>query len=406
MRSPMKNQLSRTEFVALMAMLFATIAFSIDAMLPALPEIGKELSPDNLNRAQLILTSFVVGMGIGTFVTGPLSDTFGRKPIIILGAAMYILGALLAWKAPTLELVLVARVIQGLGAAGPRIVGIAIIRDLYEGREMARLMSFVMLVFSIIPALAPSLGAVIINYTGWRGIFPAFILFSLLGVIWLGLRQPETLPVAQRRPFKIAPMLAAIREMFANHMVLISIAVQTFIFASLFAMLSSVQQIFDVTFGRGESFPLWFMGIALVAATASIVNAALVVRIGMRKMVTYALAAQVLISGSVIILELIAPNDTLRFAVFVVWQTSMFFMMGLTLGNLNAMAMEPLGHIAGMVASMMAGIATVAAMVFAVPIGLAFDGTVLPLAYGIVTMVILGLGLMVWLARIEKRELV
>lgn len=400
----MKHQMSRTEFVALMAMLFATIAFSIDAMLPALPEIGRELSPDNLNKAQLILTSFVAGMGIGTFVTGPLSDTFGRKPVILLGVAMYILGALLAWKAASLEMVLVARVIQGLGAAGPRIVGIAIIRDLYEGRDMARLMSFVMLVFSIIPALAPSLGAVIIAYTGWRGIFPAFILFSLIGAIWLALRQAETLPVAQRRPFKVAPMLAAMREMFANKMVLVSIAVQTFIFAALFAMLSSVQQIFDITFGRGESFPIWFMGIALVAATASIVNAALVVRIGMRKMVTVALAVQVVISALVIVLELMGLGDTLRFAAFVFWQTSMFFMMGLTLGNLNAMAMEPLGHIAGMVASMMAGIATVSAMVFAVPIGLAFDGTVLPLALGIVTLVVLALGLMIWLARIEGRE--
>lgn len=400
----MKSQMSRTEFVALMAMLFATIAFSIDAMLPGLPQIGEELSPGDLNLAQLILTSFLAGMGIGTFVTGPLSDAFGRKPVIMLGSALYIFGAALAWKAPSLELMLFARFLQGVGAAGPRIVGMAIIRDLYEGRDMARIMSFVMLVFSIVPALAPILGAVIIDHSGWRAIFPAFIVFSLFGVVWLAIRQPETLPKAERQPFQLEPMKRAVREMFANKMVRISIAVQTLIFGSLFAMLSSVQQIFDTTFGRADSFPAWYMGVALLASTASVVNASLVMRIGMRKMVTIALAAQLMISGSVILLETYAEAEIVRFGVFVFWQTSMFFMMGLTLGNLNAMAMEPLGHIAGLVASMMAGIATVAAMVFAVPIGLAFDGTPLPLAFGIVSMIFPALLLMIWLARIEGRE--
>ena len=145
------SPMSRVEFVALIAMLFATIAFSIDAMLPALPEIGREMTPDNINRAQLILTSFVLGLGVGTFFTGPLSDSFGRKPVILAGSAVYILGAALAWAAPSLELVVAARVLQGLGAAGPRVVAIAIVRDLYAGRGMARIMSFAMMVFTLVP---------------------------------------------------------------------------------------------------------------------------------------------------------------------------------------------------------------------------------------------------------------
>jgi len=401
----MKKPMSRTEFVVLMAMMIATVAFSIDAMLPALPQIGAELSPGNLNRAQLVLTSFVVGMGFGTFFTGPLSDTFGRKPVVVAGVALYIAAALLAYLAPTLELMLLARALQGLGAAGPRIVVMAIVRDQFEGREMARLMSFVMIVFALVPALAPALGAVVINAAGWRSVFLIFILFTFVNTIWLMIRQPETLPREDRRPFRIEPMLMALKEIFSNPMVCLSIAVMTLNFAALFAMLSSVQQVFDITFGRGDSFPLWFGGVAVVAASASVINAVLVVRIGMRRMITTAMMAQLLICTLVIVLEVIGLPELMRFGLFVFWQTSIFFMVGLTLGNLNAMAMEPLGHIAGLAASMMSGISTVMAMMFAVPIGLAFDGTPLPLAVGTFALISMGLVLMGWLRRIEARQL-
>jgi MFS transporter, DHA1 family, multidrug resistance protein len=153
-----KPQLGQTEFIALIAMLFATIAFSIDSMLPALPQIAQELTPANINAAQLIVTSFVLGMGVGTFFAGPLSDAFGRKPVIIGGAVIYALGAAAAWAAPTLETLLIARVVQGLGVAGPRIVSIAMVRDLHSGREMARVVSFAMMVFMLVPAIAPAVG--------------------------------------------------------------------------------------------------------------------------------------------------------------------------------------------------------------------------------------------------------
>lgn len=195
-------KIGRVEFVALMAMLVATVAFSIDAMLPALPRIGEELTPGETNRAQLVVTSFVLGLGVGTFFTGPLSDTYGRKPMILVGAAVYIFGALVAVVSPSLELLLAARVLQGLGAAAARIVAIAIIRDLYAGREMARLVSFVMMIFTLAPAVAPLAGAGIIALTGWRGIFGSFVLFSLATSIWMSLRLAEPLPPARRRPFR------------------------------------------------------------------------------------------------------------------------------------------------------------------------------------------------------------
>ena len=390
-----KPPLSRAEFVALMAMLFSTIAFSIDAMLPALPQIAADLSPDAPNRAQLVLTSFVLGMGLGTFFTGPLSDAFGRKPVLLAGTALYMLAALLGALAQSLPLLLAARLLQGIGAAGPRVVSLAIIRDLYAGRGMARLMSFVMLIFTLVPVLAPTIGAVIIHFAGWRGVFFAFVIFALLSGLWFALRQPETLPPERRRPLEWAPLLEALKEVLAHPTVRIAIMIQALVFGSLFGMLSSSQPIFDITFGEGENFPYWFGAIAITTASANILNARLVMRLGMRRMVHAALLMQLLASGlMILLLATNALSGHAALAAYVLWQTSVFFMVGLTLGNLNAIAMEPLGHVAGMAASVIGAVSTVAAVLIAAPLGLAFDGTPLPLAIGIFLCVALALMLM------------
>lgn len=399
----MQNRMSRPEFIALIAMMFATIAFSIDAMLPALPEIGAELSADDVNRAQLILTSFVLGMGLGTFVTGPLSDTFGRKTVIAAGAALYIAAAAVAWAASSLELVLAARVLQGIGAAGPRVVSVAIMRDLFSGREMARMMSIAMMIFTIVPAIAPLLGAGIIAISGWRGIFVAFILFSLVSVLWMGLRLPESLAVENRRPFRVPLLLGAVAEMFAHPTVRLSILVQVLCMGVLFTMLTMVQPVYDVVFDRADSFPFWFGAVALVSGSASLLNAAIVVRVGMRRIVTWTLGIQIILSALVLIADGSALASDVMFAVFVTWQCTVFFMAGTTLGNLNAMAMEPMGHIAGMAASVIGAIATVAAAAIAAPVGLLFDGTLWPLAGGIMAMSSMGFLLMLQMGRVEAR---
>ncbi|GGE15181.1 MFS transporter, DHA1 family, bicyclomycin/chloramphenicol resistance protein [Gemmobacter megaterium] len=375
------------EFIALMAMLFATIAFSIDAMLPALPEIAAELSPDAPNKAQLILTSFVLGMGIGTFITGPLSDSFGRRRMILAGSALYCVGAAIAWAAPTLEGVLIGRLVQGLGAAGPRIVAVAMVRDLYAGRQMARIMSFAMMIFTLVPAVAPLIGTWIIALGGWRGIFPAFILFSALSVLWLVIRQPETLPPAARSPLRAAPLIAAAREVMGHRVVQVSIAMQAMLFAALFGTLSQIQFLFDQTFGHGDTFPYWFAGIALASGSASLMNAQLVMRLGMRRMVRVALLAQVVVSGGVAAVTLggLLPGAA-GFPLFLLWVCGVFFMTGFTLGNINAIAMEPLGRVAGMAASLISALATVAGVALAVPLGLAFDGTIGPLALGVAAL--------------------
>ena len=403
MSKSVSNPMSKGEFIALIAMMFATIAFSIDAMLPALPEIGATLSPDNINRAQLIITSFVLGMGIGTFFTGPISDAFGRKPVIFGGVILYIISAAAAWAAQSLELALLARVTMGLGAAGPRVVAMAVVRDLYSGREMARVVSIAMMIFTLVPAVAPMLGSVIIAFSSWRGIFAAFAAFALIIALWMGVRLAETLERQDRRPVRPALMAAALKEMVTHPTVRLSIIAQCLCLGMLFTMITLVQPAYDVVFDRAESFPYWFFGVALVAGTGSLLNAVLVVRLGMRRMVTWALASQIGLASAMLVLESMPLDNSVAFGLFVAWQTSVFFMAGVTLGNLNAMGMEPMGHIAGMAASVMGAISTVVAAAIAAPVGLLFDGSLLPLTAGILIMAFLGFLVMLHMARVEAR---
>ncbi|MCY4302407.1 MAG: multidrug effflux MFS transporter [Aestuariivita sp.] len=383
-------------------MMFATIAFSIDAMLPAFPNIGAELSPQSPNRAQLILTSFILGMGLGTFVTGPLSDAFGRKPVIIIGAICYIGSSAAAYFSTSLDAILFFRMLQGISAAAPRVVSLAIVRDLYSGREMAQVISLAMMVFTVFPAFAPLIGVGLIAISGWRSIFLAFIVFAMVSTIWMWIRQPETLRLADRRPFEIRLLLHAVREMFAHPTVRLSIFVQSICLGILFSMLASVQPIYDITFDKAESFPYWFGAVAIIAGSGSLINAAIVINIGMRRIVTWSLLCQIILSAIVILVSISeSGQNSAHFPLFLFWQIYVFFMAGTTMGNLNSIAMEPMGHIAGMAASIISGIGTVIAALIAVPVGLLFDGSTLPLSVGICLLSIAGFSLMICMARIE-----
>jgi len=372
-------RLGQFEFTAMLAMLFATIAFSIDAMLPAFPAIATELTPDAPNRAQLILSAFILGMGVGTLFAGPLSDAFGRKPVIGGGLLLYVAGSALARIAPSLELLLLARALQGLGAAGPRIAGVALSRDLYEGRDMARVMSFVMMVFMVVPALAPMIGTFVIAFAGWRAIFLAFIAFGLFALTWVWVRQAETLAPPARRPLSATLILSGLREVLANRDVRLYTAVMTLGFGQMMGLLSSIQQIFDVTYERAAQFPYWFALIAAFSATASFVNGKLVMRVGMRRLAAWAYLIQMVLSlGMAALFALNLLEGDAAFAAFFFWANSVFFIAGFTFGNLNALAMQKMGHIAGMATSVISAISTVLAVVIAGPVGLAFDGTPLP----------------------------
>lgn len=377
-------RLPQREFVALIAVMFATVALSIDAMLPALPQIARTLTPEDPNRAQLVITAFVFGMGLGTLFTGPLSDSHGRKIVVQAGLVLYALGAILCYFAQSLEVLLLARVLQGVGVAAPRTVSLAIVRDLYAGRDMARIVSFAMMIFTVVPAVAPLMGQTIIWAADWQSIFLAYLVFAALCALWFGLRQPETLPSASRRPLSVGNLISATRELFAHSSVTVSILVQTLTLGMLFATLSSMQGIFAQQFGRTDSFPVWFAVIALVSMAGSLINARVVMRLGMRRVTLRTYKA--MFALSLLLLGLFGLGlmpDALAFPAHLVFSIGLFMMMGLTMGNLNALAMEPLGHIAGLASSVMSSIATVGSVLLAIPIGLMFDGTNTPLLLGV-----------------------
>nr|WP_037967869.1 multidrug effflux MFS transporter [Sulfitobacter guttiformis] len=389
--------MGRTEFVALLAMMLASVAFSIDAMLPALPEIGAELSPDRPENAPLILSMFLLGMGVGTFFMGPLSDAYGRKRVVLVSSGLFMIGAALAWVSQSLEMVLVGRVLQGLGAAGPRVVSTAIVRDRFAGRQMAQILSIVMMIFVLVPAVAPLLGSLIIAWTGWRGIFAAFIVFALVFTVWMMVRLPETHPPENRRPVRFPLLVSAVKEVVAHPVVRLSIFVQMLISGMIFLTLMLVQPIYDIVYGRADEFPYWFFVVAIVAGSASLLNALLVVRFGMWKLITCALGGQIVLSSAFYAFDLGAGPYGFYF--FLLWQTCIFFQAGLSFGNLNALAMEPMGHIAGIAASVISAIATVGAVAISGPIGTQFNGAERMLVLSVLVLAILSIAAMFFMAR-------
>ncbi len=291
--------LGLAEFTALMALTTATVALSIDAMLPSLPDIAAEFSPHDVNRVQLVLTIFVLGMGAGVLFVGPISDAIGRKATIGWTMGLYILGSVAAVFAQSLEWLLIARFVQGLGVAGPRVVSVALVRDRFSGREMARVTSFIMMVFMLAPAVAPSIGKLIASFAGWHGVFWFFVLIAVVTLSWLGLRQPETLAPENRRKLEFTPLLAAAKEVCSNRDVRLFTLVMTLGFGQMFALLSSSQQIYDEIFDMADSFPLWFALRALLAASATVSKSMTVLGVGVPELVTWAYLGQIAMSRSI-----------------------------------------------------------------------------------------------------------
>lgn len=372
----MPRRLSQVEFTLMLALMFSTLAFSIDAMLPGLPQIAADLSPDAPNKAQLVLTAFVFGMGFGTLISGPISDQFGRKPVILFGLILYVIGAVISGLSHSLEMMLAGRVFQGFGAAFPRTVGGAMIRDLYEGRQMARVSSFVMTVFMIVPAAAPSIGALIIAGFGWHGVFAAFVLLALIVAMWFGLRQDETLAPENRRPLNLRELSHGTRTILGNGNIRIYTLMLMLGFGQMFGTLSSIQQIYGETYQKADSFPLWFAASAAIAATAAMLNGTLVVKLGMHVMIR--LGYSIALIASLIALFLNITGIWAAFPVFFLWSSLMFFINGFTFGNLNALALLPVGRLAGLASSVIGALFTVGGVFIAAPVGLMFNGTPVP----------------------------
>lgn len=369
------------EFVALTASMIALVALSIDTMLPALTTIGQELGAKQANDSQLIISLLFLGMALGQLIYGPLSDSTGRKPAIYLGFIVFIIGCVLAILAPTFQLLLIGRFLQGMGVAGPRSVATALVRDQYEGRGMARVMSFVMAVFILVPIVAPSIGQAILLFSSWRGIFVLFLLLALAVSIWFATRQPETLPVERRTPFTVNRLRHAFAEVLTNRIAFGYTIAAGLISGAFVGYLNSAQQIFQQQYGLGERFPLYFSMLAIGSGTASYLNGRFVLQYGMRNLSHRAMLVNTTLS---ILLFLFALTQgglpplwlvTLYFIII-------FFTIGMLFGNLNALAMEPLGHIAGVGAAVVGSLSTLLSTLLGTTIGQSFNGTILPLVGG------------------------
>lgn len=387
----------KKEFVALMALSMSLVALAIDAMLPALAEIGSDLGLVQDNDRQLVLTVLFLGLSLGQLFYGPISDSLGRRGPIFFGFGLFILGSALAVVAPTFEWLLIGRFLQGLGAAGPRILTVAIIRDCAGGREMARLMSLVMMVFILIPAIAPALGQAILLIASWRGIFLALLLLSSMTLVWFYFRQPETLSFEARRPISPASLGGAFVEVLHTRSTVLYTLAGGMIFGSFVGFLNSAQQIFQELYGLGVRFPAYFAVLALTIGCASLINARLVIRLGMRYLCILGLGVTFLTSAVFLVYCLIGdPSIWLLMAYLMVT----FFCTGILFGNISALAMEPLGHMAGLASSLISSVKTLISLFLGYIIGYAYDGSVVPLVAGFFLLSALAFGLM-WLSGIE-----
>ena len=384
-------RISTTEFVAIMAILVATVAISIDGMLPALTIIADELTPLRPNNSQMILSSFVAGMAVGTLIVGPLSDSYGRKPIIYYGASLYILTSAVCILSQSLEVILIARFLQGAGASAPRVVAQALVRDFYQGREMARISSFIMIIFALVPAIAPLMGSFVMLVFQWRAIFFMFIAFVAISTIWMGLRIDESVTKEKRIEFSFKHLGLAFREVLSNPMIITAIVTLVFAYSVLFVGIFLIQPVFEQVFERSETFPYWFASIALLAASSSYVNAKLVRRLGMRMLTNIAFRTQVCLSTLILLVFWLGYFEVeFGFFCFLFWMFSIFFQAGLTMGNLTALAMEPVGHIAGTAASLVSAIATIGSVLLAAGVGQFFDGTPTAMIAGVSLFALLG----------------
>ena len=392
------EQLKFAEFVALTAMMMSLVALSIDAMLPALSAIGDELGVRHENSNQLIISLLFLGMSAGQIIYGPLSDATGRKPAIYTGFGIFITGTLLSLFATSFAMMLTGRILQGFGAAGPRIVSIALVRDQYEGPTMARVMSFVMTVFILIPILAPALGQALLGIAGWRSIFGVFLGLSLFTLFWFSLRQPETLPSEKRIPFTTRRIISAIHEILGIHQSLAYTVVSGLVFGSFLGYLNSSQQILQIQYKLGEQFPLYFGMFAVAFGAATLINSKLVMLFNMHALVRYAMQALAALSA-IFLAVAILQNGHPPLWSLTLYLMPLFFAIGILFGNLNALAMEPLGHIAGIGAATIGSLSTFTALAIGTVIGQSYNGTVLPLVTGFLVLSVLSLGVMWWVNR-------
>ena len=368
-----------SEFIVVIAAIMALNPLAMDMMLPALPNIGSALHIDVANRLQAVLAIFLFGFGAGQLVMGPVSDRFGRRPVLIGGMTLYCIAGVLAIAARSFEMLLLARAVQGFSTSATRVIATSVVRDCYAGRRMAGVMSLTMMIFIAVPVLAPSFGQLVMLWTEWRGIFVVLMLYGIMVLAWSALRLPETLPESERKSLAIADVFDAFRQTVTDRQTLGYALAAGCVQGSLFAFVFSSQQIFTGIYGLGRYFPLAFAAIAIGFAFAGFLNARLVGRIGMRKMSHGATVGFVVVAVVMLTAELL---HVLPLPLFIGLTACMMFAFGLTFANFTALAMEPQGHIAGTASSLYGSITTLLGIGVGTVIGQSYDGTLVPFTAG------------------------
>jgi MFS transporter, DHA1 family, multidrug resistance protein len=384
-----RRQTSQFEFIALMAALMSVAALAIDALLPALDIIGIAIGTEQLIDNQLLITLIFLGLGIGPLIFGPISDSMGRKPVVYMGFAIFILASFICVNAQSLEMMILGRILQGVGLSAPRTISIAIIRDMYSGDHMARIMSFVTVVFLLVPIVAPAMGKFILDNHNWQGIFYIQVLISLLVALWFWKRQPETLALKNRIPFSRTLILNGFKEVLSHKRTMGFTVISGFVVGSFLVYLSSAQQIFQLQYGLKDEFPYIFAGLAISLGLAILLNATLVLRYGMEKLVTWALLVFFIVSVLYIFLFYNSANPTIE--VLLLFFGLQFFAIGFLFGNLRALAMESMGHIAGIAAAITGFLSTIMAVPISTAIGRYISDTALPLFIGFLICSLLAL---------------
>jgi len=378
--TPSNKSRINVEFIGLMASLMAIVALSIDALLPALPDIAKDLNIIDVSNNQLLITMIFLGLGIGQLIFGPLSDSLGRKPVIYTGFFIFIIASILCVTAHSFEVMILGRILQGIGLAAPRTLSISMVRDTYSGDYMARVMSIVTMVFILVPVVAPSIGKFLITFFDWRSIFNLNLIYACIVMFWFWKKQPETLPKQKRSQLTLKSFINGGKEFFRHKNAIAYTLVSGCITGSFMVYLSTSQQIFEHQYQLKDLFPYIFASLAISIGFATFLNSALVVRFGMKYIASIASIAFCIISILYVVIFHSGNNPEL--SVLIIFFALQFTAIGFLFGNLRSLAMQPIGHIAGVGAAINGFVSTIMAVPIANFIGHYVTDSVLPLFIG------------------------
>lgn len=379
------------QFVALMAALMSIVALAIDALLPAISHIGLAIGSVDPTDNQLLVTMIFLGLGAGQLAFGPISDGIGRKPVVTIGFLVFLLASLICLYAPSLEVMVIGRIFQGVGLAAPRTIAIAIIRDTHEGDRMARVMSFVTAFFILVPIIAPALGKLILDLSGWEGIFVAQMVLAVAVGLWFWKAQPETLHPEYKIPFDARNVLEGFREFFRHGQSVVFTLISGLLNGAFLVYLSAAQHIFETQYRLGDTFPFIFAGLAFSIGIATFLNGTLVLRLGMRRLSLTASVTFCCIALLYCLLFMDAGNPGLP--VLLVFLSLLFLCLGFMWGNFRSLAMEPIGHIAGLGAAINGFVSTMISIPIATFIGSFVADTVWPLFAGLAVCGLCSLGI-------------